>query len=61
MSRKIRVKLIMRLAESDMSQNAIARLHHMGAFFILIFTYFMVMDYSLFYLFIYNCSPIQEN
>ena len=30
MSRKIRVKLIMRLAESGMSQNAIARLHHIS-------------------------------
>lgn len=30
MSKKIRVKLIMRLAESGMSQNAIARLHHIS-------------------------------
>ena len=30
MSQKIRVKLIMRLAESGMSQNAIARLHHIS-------------------------------
>ena len=30
MSKKIRVKLILRLAESGMSQNAIARLHHIS-------------------------------
>ena len=30
MSKKIRVKLIMRLAEPGMSQNAIARLHHIS-------------------------------